>query len=210
MLGSRDPRDFSTEPPQRHTLIRLIGVGELLRERVQRSLPRGADLEEVPSLAAVGPHHRLAMLDVYVSPRIDLNECERIERFLRKAPRRLVVLCGTAQTGHLFRLAIRCHPLGLVTVEEPPSKEDLRLALLRWYLGGFLMPDWSELGLSEGEAPARAQRMMGIVEREPFHAWRVQEIADAIPFRSGPWSGKSNTRSAAVRRISCRTSGPSC
>ncbi len=158
-------------------MVRLIGVGGRLLERVMRSLPPGAALEVAPSLVAVDRDDRLAMLNLYVSSGIDLAERQRIECFLRERPRRLVVLCDWARTEQLFRLAVRCHPLGLVAVEESPPEGELRRAVLRWYLSGFITPDLAALKLPEGDVPAHVGRLLRFIEREPFRPWQVVELA---------------------------------
>lgn len=161
--------------------VHLVGTDELLFERLMWLLPEYIEIEHHRSLDEVSILTEPPTFTLYQTNEIDGAERRRIERFLLEAPRRLVVLCDRADPSQVYNLSVTGAALGLIAVENNRSPEFLEERVRSWYWGGLVGPDPSAFGASEGEEPpCYVAGLISLVERNPFHRWRVRELAQHL------------------------------
>lgn len=180
-----DGRRLAPPPPlERPSLIEgqpvvLVSLDETLGDALVRALPEGV---QVRRAADLGEAERAAFapLSVICSTRLTRKLAERIARSLRRAPRRTLVLCRRARLSTVHDLVGEARRLGLLKITSPDEIMDERRQLASWYYSGVVLPDWSALGVDRDSCSEILGRAIEAIEQDPFHDWRVDELAQKI------------------------------
>lgn len=92
-----------------------------------------------------------------------------------------MILCDQADPPEIFGLTVTGSTIGLIAIESDRSRESLAERLKSWYWGGLIRPDWAGLGSpAEAKPSYHVGFLMKIIERNPLHDWRVEELANRL------------------------------
>lgn len=178
-LGSRAPRNLGPRTSVLPSRVLVVGRDPTLNRRIARMLPQEIHVEFFAGkVDSTSVERSRPSITIWCCKRLDQPESERIERALRRRPRRSIVICSEANPRAVSLLMERAKPHGLVTVESDDlGPDDLGTRLERWCLGDSVRPNWEALGLRRERSDPGLERVLRVLEREPFRNWRVADLA---------------------------------
>ncbi len=177
--------DFASPPPlERLPLIGgqpvvLVALDEALGDAVVRFLPEEIRLIRVGDWGEA-ERNALAPLSIICTTRLTRELARRVARSLRKVPRRTVVLCRRARLSTVYNLTGEVRPFGLLAITTMDEIMNPRQSVLSWYYAGVVLLDWSALRVDLDNCCTVLRQMIEVIERHPFHDWRVDELARRV------------------------------